>query len=99
MSRKRHTPDDEPHFLVRTLATEFPGGRALARHAHPWGQLIYATSGVLSVWTEQGSWVAPPHWAVWAAAGVVHPMRFTGSASLRTLYLRPGLAGSAANSA
>ena len=99
MSRKRHTPADEPHFLVRTLAAEFPDGRALAPHAHAWGQLIYSVSGVMSVWTEQGSWVAPPHWAVWAPAGVVHSMRFTGAASLRTLYLRPGLAGLASNSA
>ena len=45
---------------------------SLAPHAHPWGQLIYAASGVVSVWTEQGSWVAPPHWAVWAPAGVAH---------------------------
>jgi AraC-like DNA-binding protein len=51
--------------------------------------LIYAASGVLSVWTEQGSWVAPPQCAVWAAPGVSHAIRFTGVASLRTLYLRP----------
>jgi quercetin dioxygenase-like cupin family protein len=81
MSRKRHTAADEPHFLVRTLATEFSDGRVLAPHAHSWGQLIYAASGVLSVWTEQGSWVAPPHWAVWAPAGVGHAMRFTGTAA------------------
>ena len=99
MSRTRHTPADERHFLVRTLATEFRDGRALAPHAHPWGQLIYAASGVLSVWTAQGSWVAPPHWAVWAPAGVAHAMRFTGAASLRTLYLRPGLAGQPEQSA
>src|ERR1700716_3786022 len=93
MSRKRHTPADERHFLVRTLASDFPDGRTIAPHAHPWGQLIYAASGVLRVWTEQGSWVAPPHWAVWAPAGVAHAMRFTGTSSLRTLYVRPGLAG------
>jgi AraC-like DNA-binding protein len=93
MSRRRHTPADERHFLVRTLASEFADGQSLAAHAHPWGQLVYAVAGVLSVWTEQGSWVAPPHWAVWAPAGVAHAMRFTGAASLRTLYLRPGLAG------
>ena len=99
MSRKRHTPADEPHFLVRTLAAEFADGRELPPHAHPWGQLIYAASGVMSVWTEQGSWVAPPHWAVWAPAGVAHAMRFTGAASMRTLYLRPGLGGLASDSA
>ena len=99
MSRKRHTPADETHFLVRTLAAEFTDGRALAPHTHPWGQLIYAVAGVVSVWTEQGSWVVPPHWAVWAPAGIAHAMRFTGATSLRTLYLRPGVAGLAANSA
>jgi AraC-like DNA-binding protein len=99
MSRKRHTPADEPHFLVRTLAAEFPDGRALAPHQHPWGQLIYSVSGVMTVWTEQGSWVAPQHWAVWAPAGIAHAMRFTGAASLRTLYLRPGLGGLPSDSA
>ena len=93
MSRRRHTPADERDFLVRTLASEFGDGQSLAAHAHPCGQLVYAVAGVLSVWTEQGSWVAPPHWAVWAPAGVAHAMRFTGTASLRTLYVRPGLAG------
>ena len=99
MSLKRYTPADEPHFLVRSMAAEFRDEQALASHAHPWGQLIYSVSGVMSVWTEQGSWVAPPHWAVWAPAGVAHGMRFTGAASMRTLYLRPGLAGLASHSA
>src|SRR5882672_4364677 len=99
MSRKRYTAADERHFLVRTLAAEFRNEQVLAPHAHPWGQLIYSVSGVMSVWTEQGSWVAPPHWAVWAPAGVAHGMRFTGAASLRTLYLRPGLDGMASNCA
>jgi AraC-like DNA-binding protein/mannose-6-phosphate isomerase-like protein (cupin superfamily) len=89
MSAKRHTVADEPHFMIRTLSADFEDGRALAPHAHPWGQLIYAASGVMSVWTGQGSWVAPPHWAVWAPAGVAHALRFTGRTSLRTLYLRP----------
>jgi AraC-like DNA-binding protein len=91
MSRKRHTPGDELHFLVRTVAASFPNGHELPAHSHPWGQLIYVESGVMSVWTEQGSWVAPPHWGVWAPAGVAHALRITGTASLCTLYLRPGL--------
>ena len=99
MSPKRYTAADERHFLVRTFAAEFRDERALAPHVHPWGQLIYSVSGVMSVWTEQGSWVVPPHWAVWAPAGVAHGMRFNGAASLRTLYLRPGIVGLASNSA
>src|SRR3954466_9672281 len=92
MSQKRHTPADEPYFLVRTVSAEFATGATLPPHAHPWGQLIYAASGVLSVWTAQGSWVVPPHWAVWAPPGVAHAMDFHGAASLRTLYMRPGIA-------
>jgi AraC-like DNA-binding protein/quercetin dioxygenase-like cupin family protein len=91
MSRRRHTPADEPHFLVRTLAADFADGDAVAPHAHSWGQLIYAAAGVVTVWTEQGVWVVPPYWAIWAPAGVEHSLRFTGSASLRTLYVRPDI--------
>jgi AraC-like DNA-binding protein len=93
MSEKRRTTADEPYFTIRTASGTFRDGSALEAHSHPWGQLIFATSGVVTVWTTQGSWVAPPNWAVWAPAGVQHSIRFTGSTSLRTLYLRPDLRG------
>lgn len=92
MSRKRHTPADEPHFLVRTLAANFADSDTIAPHAHSWGQLIYVVTGVVTVWTPHGLWVVPPSRAIWAPAGIEHGLRFTGAASLRTLYLRPGLA-------
>lgn len=99
MSKKRHTPADEPHFLIRTMAAELADGDTIAPHAHGWGQLIYAASGVVTVWTEHGSWIVPPHWAVWAPPGVRHGLRFTGVASLRTLYVRPGVASPSSRSA
>ena len=98
MSRTRHTAADEPHFLVRTVAADFADGDVVAPHAHPWGQLIYAATGVVTVRTEHGVWVVPPHWAIWAPAGVEHGLRFTGAASLRTLYLRPDIASVAPRS-
>lgn len=73
------------------MAAEFRDGQSIKPHVHSWGQLIYAVRGVITVWTAEGSWVVPPQWAVWAAAGVSHGMRFHGPASLRTLYLRPEL--------
>jgi AraC-like DNA-binding protein len=87
--KRRQTPEDEPFFIIRTLQARFADGQKLEAHTHDWGQLIYCAEGVASVWTEQGSWVAPPQWAVWAPGGVAHAMRFTGAASLATLYLRP----------
>src|SRR5579862_7877959 len=92
MSTIRHTAADEPYFLVRSLAAPMTQGGATGRHAHPWGQLIYCSAGVMTVWTSEGTWVAPPRWAVWAPAGVAHDIRFAGEASLRTLYLRADVA-------
>jgi len=86
---RRWTAADEPHLIVRSLAGQFAAGQGTDRHAHPWRQLIYCTAGVMTVWTEAGSWVAPPHWAIWVPAGVAHQIRFAGACSLRTLYLRP----------
>lgn len=92
MSRIRHTVADEPFFLVRSLADNYEAGRSTGRHAHGWGQMIFCSRGVMTVWTETGSWVAPPLWAIWVPAGVKHDIRFDGPSALRTLYLRGDLA-------
>ena len=64
---------------MRSLAGQFEAGQGTGRHIHPWRQLIYCTAGVMTVWTEAGAWVAPPHWAVWVPAGVAHQIRFAGA--------------------
>ena len=50
-------------------------GSVIPPHAHHWPQLIYAARGVLTVWTEVGSWIVPPNAAVWAPAGIRHGIR------------------------
>lgn len=92
MSRIRRTAADEPYLIVRTLGGDAADGETVRRHAHDWGQLIFCAAGVMTVWTEDGAWVAPPHWAIWAPAGVAHSLRFVGRCALRTLYLRADLA-------
>lgn len=89
MSSKRRTRADEPFLLVRTLAYSVDAGHLIERHRHDWHQLIYADAGVLNVWTERGSWIVPPHWAIWVPARTVHSIRFAAPSRLRTLYLRP----------
>src|SRR6185503_7285264 len=93
MARKRRTPADEPYMIVRSLASNFAAGARTGRHAHDWHQLIYASAGVLNVWTERGSWITPPQRAIWVPAGVAHEIRFAAPSALRTLYLRPGASG------
>jgi AraC-like DNA-binding protein len=90
MSGKRHTSADEPFFLVRSLQTVLPDAHEIAPHAHGWHQLIYASRGMMTVSADAGLWVVPPHWAIWAPAGVSHAIRFHGASTLATLYFRPG---------
>ena len=89
MSQKRRTRADEPHFLIRSLAQALPAGHRIDRHRHDWHQLVYASAGLLSVWTERGSWLVPPHRAIFVPAGITHSIRFAAPSDLRTLYLRP----------
>jgi AraC-like DNA-binding protein len=56
-----------------------------------WDQLAYASQGVMSVRTEHGTWVVPPHRAVWIPAGVVHKIDLSGRISIRTLFFAKGL--------
>jgi AraC-like DNA-binding protein len=91
MSILRHTVSDEPHFLVRSYSASLRDGAEVPPHAHAWPQLIHSIRGVMTVWTERGSWIAPPSWAIWAPAGLQHGIRFAGAAEIRTIYLRPGV--------
>ena len=91
MSPNRRTSDPEDPFLVRSLALRLPDGQVLEPHTHPWGQIVYATEGVLTVEAEGGAWVVPSLRAVWIPAGVRHGLQATGRVRLRTLYLGPGL--------
>src|SRR5262247_3295492 len=79
-----------PHALERPLeglAHEYEPGDRIPPHQHPFAQLLYASSGVMTVTTEHGTWVVPPERAVWVPARVEHAIRMTGRVSMRTIYL------------
>ena len=75
-------------MLVRTSTSDVRDSAVITRHTHDWHQLIYVRSGLMSVATTTGSWIAPPTWAVWVPAGVGHAIRFVGDSALRTVYLK-----------
>lgn len=79
--------------LVRTLAVGYSSGTVLEHHTHDWAQLVYASEGVMSVHTDEGSWVVPSHRGVWIPAGVRHSIAMEGRVSMRTLYIAPRLVG------
>ena len=93
MPRTRHatTVSEESRLVVRSLAVRYPARHRTGEHAHDWGQLVYATEGVVVVHTRDGRWIVPPERAVWVPAAVLHELETVGPVALRTLYLRPDL--------
>lgn len=91
MSRERQPPPDEDGITIRSLALRFVSGHVVDEHDHPWGQMIYATEGVMTVTTPVGAWVVPPSRAAWVPAETVHSIRATDRVFLRTIYVRPDL--------
>lgn len=60
-------------------------------HTHDDHQLAWAVTGVLTVVTAAATWVLPPTRALWIPAGLRHETRSARPATMRALYLRPGL--------
>lgn len=86
----------EPVPLQREIevrAFDLVPGTAVARHAHDWGQLTYAAEGVLTVMTDQGSWVAPPERAVWIPPNTPHEIRTAEGAKFRSFNVARHLVG------
>lgn len=61
-------------------------------HAHDRGHIVYPSTGVLSMVTEDGSWVAPPNRAVWIPADFVHQHRAHGSTDMRIAFMSESMA-------
>ena len=73
------------------LAREIESGYVIKRHQHIRSQLLYASSGVMTVETDIGIWIVPPLRAVWIPAYTHHKILASGHVSMRTLYLQPDI--------
>jgi AraC-like DNA-binding protein len=79
---------------ITTLTRDYSTGYAIPLHFHDRDQLVYASRGVMTVSTQDGTWVVPTHRAVWIPASVPHTITMSGTVAMRTLYLKPRLADS-----
>ncbi|WP_457105520.1 AraC family transcriptional regulator [Methylobacterium sp. P5_C11] len=68
-------------------AQTIPARGYFAEHAHPWHQIVYATSGVLTVAVEGRSFVISPEQAVWLPTGVRHRVGSLIGAQFRSLWV------------
>lgn len=78
--------------VITTLTRDYPPGHVIPLHFHDRDQLVYASRGVMTVRSRHGTWVVPPHRAVWIPAKVPHTITMSGLVAMRTLYLKPRLA-------
>lgn len=77
----------DPALAVRGYAVTHPPGTIVLPTAPGWNQLVYASRGVMTVESDAGTWVIPPHRALWVPAGADHRIAMHGRVSVRTLYL------------
>lgn len=83
--------DERSRGSDAVIAITFPmrAGLVFDWHTHDDHQLAWAASGVLTVRTEQADWVLPPTRALWIPAGLNHETLAAGTATMRSLYIRP----------
>jgi AraC-like DNA-binding protein len=84
--------DPKSGVSVTTLAFEYPSRFQVPEHGHDADQVIYAVRGLMEVSSGPSTWLIPPHFALWMPARIVHRIHMPGPVSMRTLYLRAGLA-------
>jgi AraC-like DNA-binding protein len=95
MSQKRQNGirnSSDKKAAATTLNREYPHGYFIPSHCHDRDQLLYASRGVMTVSTDQGTWVVPPQRAVWIPAGISHSVTMSGAVTMRTIYFRRRLA-------
>jgi AraC-like DNA-binding protein len=89
----RHAAESCPKLTapITTLTWDFVNGHLIPEHFHPEDQLVFASRGVMTVHTSEGTWVVPPQRGVWIPANVPHRVAMSGAVAMRTLYLRARL--------
>ncbi|RSM45641.1 AraC family transcriptional regulator [Actinoplanes sp. ATCC 53533] len=75
--------------IAPTRAQSLPARAAIDAHRHDDHQIVYAGRGVLTVSTDEGSWVVPATRAIWIPAGTVHAHQAHGDCELHLVGLSP----------
>ncbi|HEY9237121.1 MULTISPECIES: AraC family transcriptional regulator [Phenylobacterium] len=80
-------PDAPPPAPTTVRVQSLPARSHFPEHAHGWAQMVYATSGVLTVAIEGASFVISPEQAVWLPPGVPHRVGSLHGAEFRSLWI------------
>ncbi len=83
--------DTDRAVVARSI--DWPVQHEQPAHFHDRGQLVFASSGILNVTTEDGAWVVPPQRAVWIPMRTHHSILSKTKVELRTVYIDEREAG------
>jgi AraC-like DNA-binding protein len=72
---------------VVAVGNDYPAGHLHAAHSHRRSQLLFAETGTMLVETQYGSWMVPPHQAMWIPAAVRHSITMLSTVATRSVYL------------
>jgi AraC-like DNA-binding protein/mannose-6-phosphate isomerase-like protein (cupin superfamily) len=84
--QRRITAEQEPFLAVRALGTTYSSGFVIHPHEHASNQLLFASSGAMTVTGGRTSWMIPTGRAVMIPARVPHSIRMWGEVAMRSLY-------------
>ncbi len=73
------------------LRDSYPASYVDALHTHERSQLLYALAGVITVVTDETSYVLPPNRAIWIPAGTPHQLACLDDVDFNALYVDPAL--------
>jgi AraC-like DNA-binding protein/quercetin dioxygenase-like cupin family protein len=86
VQRRRLTAEQEPFLVARALSATYSSGYVLQPHRHASHQLLFASSGAMTVTGDRTSWMIPPGRAVLIPAAIPHSIRMWGEVAMRSLY-------------
>ncbi len=90
-------PTGKPQRPISMLYRKLPPQSVVTAHSHNWGQLVYASTGVLDVTTPSGRYLVPPHRAVWVPPEHPHEISSIHGAEISSVYITTDEAQSLAN--
>ena len=87
-SHPRLRPFEQAPRPLVGYAHDYPDGYHTGRHQHPRAQLLYATTGLMRIETDDAHYAVPPGSGLWVPAGASHAVRTDGEVRMRALFLR-----------
>lgn len=69
-------------------ANDYADGELFPSHIHQRGQFAYAARGVITIFTDEGSWVVPPLRGIWVPSQRPHAMQMRGPVTMLNTYIR-----------